>query len=369
VNRSRRTRDRGSGPRRPSRLALLECSDEQLVEFVLDGYDAAFEVLFDRHVADSLWYAREVLGTWGEAEEAVRHSFAAAHAYLAARGSQTEFRPWLQTILGNYCLSMLQARATVGEQSADNATVVDLGEWRLRRKLFGISLPIAPAAGLRDAVMAACGIGAGSATTAGAPLFGGTLAKLAVVAVLAGGAGVAGDVTPERAVPADAGGQMSAERFAADAVGSSPGAIDEPARKTLRRVSGTTGRAMREHARSPRERHKGIERRDRAQVAEPPSGSTPSTGGKPGDSPAPALDPTSADAAPVSPVSPLTPSALGRTIDVVKTQVPAVGGLAETKLGGSADLSKIGDDLGVTAIKPPVDVRGLLSRGTSAPSK
>jgi hypothetical protein len=89
---------------------LLGSSDEQLVDLVLDGDHEAFEVLFHRHVADAVWFARDVLGSWAEAEEAVRHSFAAAHAYLASRDREIEFAPWLHTILSNHCLSMLQAR-------------------------------------------------------------------------------------------------------------------------------------------------------------------------------------------------------------------------------------------------------------------
>ncbi len=205
MNRSRRDRDRRRNAGRPAR-ELTAQTDECLVERVLRGDDRAFEVLFDRHVADALWFAREALGSWGEAEEAVRHSFAAAHAYLATRDRGVEFAPWLHTILGNHCLSMLHAREPQPgeEESKPLAPVVDLDEWRRRRGGLGaVALPAALSAGLRDSVLAACGIGAGGAAggaamVGGGSLLGGALAKVAVVALLAGSVGAAGKAVSER---------------------------------------------------------------------------------------------------------------------------------------------------------------------------
>lgn len=190
-------------------------SDDRLVELVIDGDDTAFELLYARHVAEALAFADGLLGSREEAEEAVRHSFAAAHAYLAGGGRRTAFEPWLYTILDNHCLSVLQRRAggaeVYGEAATpypaageESATVVDLDEWRRKRKLIGAGLPIAPSAGFHDSVMTACGIGTGTAAAA-APLLGGTLAKVAVVALLAGGAGVAGDVASDNGGSVEAG--------------------------------------------------------------------------------------------------------------------------------------------------------------------
>ncbi|HEX2160895.1 MAG TPA: hypothetical protein VHF88_03650 [Thermoleophilaceae bacterium] len=191
MNRSRRPRDRLAQVRAPRRLLSLS-SDDRLVERVIDGDDTAFELLYARHVADALAFAAGVLGSQEEAEEAVRHSFAAAHAYLAGGGRRTAFEPWLYAILENHCLSVLQQRAPEPDGPERLATVVDLDEWRRRRRrLIGVGLPFAPSAAFHDSVMSACGIGAGTATVA-APLLGGTMAKVAVVAVLAGGAGIAG---------------------------------------------------------------------------------------------------------------------------------------------------------------------------------
>ncbi len=358
MNRSRGTRDRGLGRRWPSRDELLRRSDEQLVEFVLDGHDVAFDVLFDRHVADSLWYAREVLGTWGEAEEAVRHSFAAAHAYLAARGRETEFWPWLQTILGNYCLSMLQARAPGPKDPEDKGSVVDLGEWRLRRKLFGVALPVAPGAGLREGLMAACGIGTGAAAT-GAPLMGGTLAKLAVVTVLAGGAGVVGDVAYEQVGPADTTVRASAARTP-----DRPGRAlaDTPGSGLAGHAQSSLVATVRKLSRGPRATRESLPRPGGHPSA--PGSGDPASAPSTGSGPHAEVAPTPVGAAPVR----VTDSLVQRVADVVE-KPPPVAEAPQTPLSGSLDLSKIGDDLGVSAAITPVDVRVLLSRGVAVLSK
>ncbi len=114
--------------------------------------------------------------------------------------------------------------------------VAYLEEVRRQRRLLGVALPVVPTLALKDSVMASAGIGAGAAgavgsagagaggvataggaaaaggaATIGAPLLGGTLAKVAVVGVLAaGGAGVAseavrddGDRQPAQPAPAE----------------------------------------------------------------------------------------------------------------------------------------------------------------------
>lgn len=203
MNRSRGTRDRRTAARLPRKRLLAMNSDDRLVELVIDGDDMAFELLYARHVADALAFADGLLGSREEAEQAVRHSFAAAHAYLADGGRKTAFEPWLYTILDNHCLSVLQRRRAGAEaREGEIATVVDIEAWRRKRKLMGAALPVAPSAGFHDSVMTACGIGGGAASAA-APLLGGTLAKVAVVALLAGGAGVAGDAVSERGGPGD----------------------------------------------------------------------------------------------------------------------------------------------------------------------
>ena len=300
---------------------LLGSSDEQLVDLVLDGDDEAFEVLFDRHVADAIWFARDVLGSWGDAEEAVRHSFAAAHAYLASRDREIDFAPWLHTILSNHCLSMLQAR---GPQPDELARVVDLDEWRRQRKRLGVAAP-AVGMGLRDSVMTACGIGTGSAA-AGAPLLGGTVAKLAVVAVLAGGAGAVGQAAPEQDRPAR-GEVAQVDRGGAAATPSSVG-DDGSARADLpnRAADPAPGgrRAVPVGARPPPPSD--TEDPAAGPPAEAPSAPAPdapasTTGGSPPAAPSADLPAKTVDA-PTAPDSPLR-TTLRRVTDVVKAPTPA----------------------------------------------
>jgi DNA-directed RNA polymerase specialized sigma24 family protein len=339
---------------------------------VVDGHDTAFEVLFDRHVADALWFAKETLGSWAEAEDAVRHSFAAAHAYLAARGDDVEFAPWLHTILANHCLSMLQARSRTSSAPAGEAAVVDLEEWRQRRKLLGVALPAAAAsAPLRDSVMAACGIGTTAAAAGGAPLLAGTVAKVAVVAVLAGTAGVAGDRASNHAPPPERRDVAAVAEPSAAAARPSAVAGHGPARQ----ASGRGQRLAEPKAREPAEPRRrrggtgnGLTPRAQAQVEQPqPRGSAP---------PAVGGDPIPITRAPAEPVTTAVPEALslgqstlGDVGDLVATAPAVVDGALGAESPTAGALSEIGDDLDVTAGEVPVDVPALSPRGSGAAAK
>jgi RNA polymerase sigma factor (sigma-70 family) len=95
--------------RRPKRLLALR-SDERLVEHVRGGDDAAFEVLYERHVAAVLGFCRHMLGSQAEAEDAVQQAFVSAHRDMLRGARDINFKPWLYTIARNRCLSMLRAR-------------------------------------------------------------------------------------------------------------------------------------------------------------------------------------------------------------------------------------------------------------------
>src|SRR3954454_24297684 len=95
---------------RPRRL-LAALSDERLVEHVRRGEVAAFEVLYDRHTAGILGFCRHMLGSASDAEDAVQHTFIAAHADIQRHGERDLYvKAWLYTIARNRCLSMLRAR-------------------------------------------------------------------------------------------------------------------------------------------------------------------------------------------------------------------------------------------------------------------
>jgi len=127
-----------------------------------------------------------------------------------------------------------------------------LEEVRRQRKLLGLALPVVPTLALHDSVMASAGIGAaasagavgaaaggGVAATAAVPLLGGTIAKVAVVGVLAvSGAGVASEVVRD-----DGGSQGGADVQQAPADESTKGSGQEagPPSRAGKRSYGVRG--------------------------------------------------------------------------------------------------------------------------------
>lgn len=111
-----------AGPRGSRRL-LTMAGDERLVEQIRRGNAAAFEVAFERHAPAILGFCRHMLGSPEEAEDAVQHTFAAAHRDLL-RDSDREItlKPWLFTIARNRCLSMLRARRELPIEHAELPT-------------------------------------------------------------------------------------------------------------------------------------------------------------------------------------------------------------------------------------------------------
>ena len=105
----------------PRRL-LAALSDERLVDHVRRGEATAFEVLYDRHSAGVLAFCRHMLGSPTDAEDAVQHTFIAAHTDLQRHERrELHFKAWLYTIARNRCLSMLRARR---EHAADDIEIV-----------------------------------------------------------------------------------------------------------------------------------------------------------------------------------------------------------------------------------------------------
>ena len=111
-----------ANPLRSKRLLAL-ADDERLVDQVRHGNEAAFEVVFERYGPAILGFCRHMLRSQEEAEDAVQHTFAAAHSALVREdGRDIALKAWLFAIARNRCLSMLRARR---EQPLDAA---DLGE-------------------------------------------------------------------------------------------------------------------------------------------------------------------------------------------------------------------------------------------------
>jgi RNA polymerase sigma factor (sigma-70 family) len=112
-----------AGPRGSRRLLAL-AGDERLVEQIRRGNEAAFEVAFERHGPAILGFCRHMLRSPEEAEDAVQHTFAAAHSDLLRESDrEITLKPWLFTIARNRCLSMLRARRELPMEDAQLPTV------------------------------------------------------------------------------------------------------------------------------------------------------------------------------------------------------------------------------------------------------
>ena len=94
------------------------------MEQIRRGNEAAFEVAFERHSGPILSFCRHMLGSREEAEDAVQHTFAAAHSSLVADEREIRLKPWLYAIARNRCLSMLRARR---EQASDELEIETAG--------------------------------------------------------------------------------------------------------------------------------------------------------------------------------------------------------------------------------------------------
>jgi RNA polymerase sigma factor (sigma-70 family) len=112
--------------------------DEALVAFVLQGSEAAFEAIYDRHHRGLIAFCRHMLRSREEAEDALQHTFAAAYRSLIAGERPNALKAWLYTIARNRCLTVLRARRTredaaAAEAPGDGAMVEGLSDAVQRR--------------------------------------------------------------------------------------------------------------------------------------------------------------------------------------------------------------------------------------------
>jgi RNA polymerase sigma factor (sigma-70 family) len=104
------------------RRVLAAFSDDRLVQHARRGDAAAFEVIYDRHSAGILSFCRHMLGSASDAEDALQHTFIAAHNDLQRHGERDlHLKAWLYTIARNRCLSMLRSRR---EQATESIEIV-----------------------------------------------------------------------------------------------------------------------------------------------------------------------------------------------------------------------------------------------------
>ena len=79
-------------------------------------------MLYERYVPGVLSFCRHMLGSIEEAEDAVQHTFAAAHGGLLRDEREIDFKPWLYAIARNRSLSVLRARRESGDSEAEVST-------------------------------------------------------------------------------------------------------------------------------------------------------------------------------------------------------------------------------------------------------
>ncbi|MGZ4278576.1 MAG: RNA polymerase sigma factor, partial [Solirubrobacteraceae bacterium] len=97
-------------PARAARRRLPRRSDARLVAHLRAGDERAFEELYDRYGASLLAFCRHMLGSPEEGEDALQHTFMAAHGALERGEAPEHLKAWLYTIARNRCLSVLRAQ-------------------------------------------------------------------------------------------------------------------------------------------------------------------------------------------------------------------------------------------------------------------
>jgi RNA polymerase sigma factor (sigma-70 family) len=113
----------GARRSRPSAAA-----DAKLLGRVRAGDERAFETIFKRHHAPLLSYARHMLASQDEAEDALQQAFIKAHRALLGGTEPRELRPWLYAIVRNCCLSAIAARRDTVELDERTANLAGLSE-------------------------------------------------------------------------------------------------------------------------------------------------------------------------------------------------------------------------------------------------
>ncbi len=108
-----------------SRIRLRLVGDDRLLACIRQGETAAFEALYDRHVAELLSFCLYMLGSRQDAEDALQASFVSAYRALLADNRPVTLRPWLFTIARNECLSVLRKRRPTAELNGEVALTGD----------------------------------------------------------------------------------------------------------------------------------------------------------------------------------------------------------------------------------------------------
>ena len=92
--------------------AVNEASDRILAGRAGDGDIPAFEILIRRHSPLLRSYARHLLGSTDESDDAVQQTFITAWQQLPTLADPGAVKPWLMRILNRKCLDRIRARKT-----------------------------------------------------------------------------------------------------------------------------------------------------------------------------------------------------------------------------------------------------------------
>ena len=111
-----------------SRRLLGALSDERLAAQAHRGNEAAFEAIYDRFHRPLLSFCRHLLGSRGDAEDALQQVFASAYRALTHRKEPTQLKPWLYAIARNRCLSILRARHEHPVEEVERVSLAGLSE-------------------------------------------------------------------------------------------------------------------------------------------------------------------------------------------------------------------------------------------------
>jgi RNA polymerase sigma-70 factor (ECF subfamily) len=117
-------------PSRTSAAALAEradCSDEEVVDLVLAGRTALFELLMRRHNERLYRAARAILKDDREAEDVMQQAYVNAFTHLRQFNGQARFATWLTRIAVNEALARARRRgkyAAFDENAGDVETLM-----------------------------------------------------------------------------------------------------------------------------------------------------------------------------------------------------------------------------------------------------
>lgn len=101
-------------------------TDEQVVDLVLTGQTALFEVLMRRHNERVYRVARAIVRDEGEAEDIMQQAYVNAYAHLRQFGGKSKFSTWLVRIAVNVAIARARQRGRYDSFDEDLSDVEKL---------------------------------------------------------------------------------------------------------------------------------------------------------------------------------------------------------------------------------------------------